>query len=338
MDSKLVKPVGSLIQQAETILITSHIRPDGDAVSSVLGLGIALENAGKQVTMILKDGVSSIFHYLPGWEQITRKAKGDFDLVVSVDCSDLERTGGVLGERIVGLNIDHHITNLNFGSVNFIDPGAVATSALLAEYIPQWGLKIDKKIAEILLNGILSDSIGFRTSNMNSKALRISADLMDFGADLPELYSHALMRRPYEAAKYWGYGLANLQREDRLIWTTLSMSERADARYPGTDDADLNNILSGIEDCDVSVLFIEQKHGKVKVSWRAQNGYDVSALALSFGGGGHPAAAGAEINGTMDEVKEKVLKATSDLIRIRPNNGTKLKGILGKGEWENGTK
>lgn len=332
MDSKLIKQVGMLLQQSERVLITSHIRPDGDAISSVLGLGLALEKAGKQVTMILKDGVADVFQYLPGWEKIGRSSKGEFDLVVAVDCSDLERTGGILGDKKVGLNIDHHITNLDFAETNFVDPLAVATSAVLAEYLPQWGLIIDQPIAEVLLNGILSDSIGFRTSNMTSKALRLSADLMDKGANLPELYTQALIRRPYEAAKYWGHGLVNLQREDRLIWTTLSISERADAKYPGTDDADLNNLLSSIEDCDISVLFIEQKHGKVKVSWRAQNGYDVSALALSFGGGGHPAAAGAEMTGKLEEVKEKVLMATKNLLEQKPISNDPAKGKTEKGE------
>jgi len=157
---------------------------------------------------------------------------------------------------------------------------------------------------------------------MTSKALRLAADLMDYGVDLPALYANALMRRSFSAARYWGHGLANLHREDRIIWTTLSLSQRNDAEYPGTDDADLTNILSSIDDCDISLLFIEQKHNRVKVSWRAQNGYDVSKLALSFGGGGHPAAAGAEISGTMEEVKDKVLTATKNFLKQNPDKQT----------------
>jgi bifunctional oligoribonuclease and PAP phosphatase NrnA len=325
MENKLVKSVGLLLKNSNRVLIISHIRPDGDAVSSVLALGVGLKQMGKQVQMVLKDGVSQIFQYLPEWQSIEKKVLGEFDLTVAVDCSDVERTGGILQERGFDLNIDHHITNNNFARVNFVDPKAVATAAVLAEWMKPWGIEITQPIAELLLNGILVDTIGFRTSNMTPKALRTAADLMEKGVDLPLLYANALMRRPFEAAKYWGHGLMNLQREDRLVWTTLSISQRADAQYPGTDDADLNNILSTIDDCDISVLFIEQKHDKVKVSWRAQNGYDVSILALSFGGGGHKAAAGAEISGTLDEVKQKVLKATSDLMKQNPENGQKLR-------------
>jgi phosphoesterase RecJ-like protein len=300
---------------AQRILLTAHIRPDGDAISAVLALTTALKTTGKEVVAVLRDGVAEIFQYLPGWETIKRVAKGAFDLVVVMDCSDLERIGEVLGERTTDINIDHHVTNLHFGKVNLVEPYAVATCAVLAEHMPNWGFAIDQTIAELLLNGILTDTIGFRTANMTPNALRLAADLMDRGANLPELYSKALTQRPFEAVRYWGYGLKNLKREDRLIWTTLSMEERGEAKYPGTDDADLNNILSNVNDCDVSVLFIEQKHKKIKVSWRAQNGYDVSQLAVSFGGGGHKAAAGAEVQGEMEDVVEKIIQATKKLLQ-----------------------
>jgi phosphoesterase RecJ-like protein len=292
------------------VLIVSHIRPDGDAVCSVLGLGLALQNAHKEVQMVMKDGVMKVFKHLPGNDQMVKKSEGDFDCRVVLDCSDMERVGGTLGDSQPDLNIDHHITNLNFARVNLVQPEQVATSAILAEWLPKWHLPITQLIAEVLLSGIIYDSIGFRTSNMNSATLRLSAELMDFGANLPELYSKALMRPQFEAMRYWGFGLVNLQREDRLIWTQLRMQDRAEAKYPGMDDAELNNLLSNIDDVDVSVLFIEHKEDTVKVSWRARNGIDVSALALGFGGGGHPAAAGADMKGTLDEVRKKVLDAT----------------------------
>jgi bifunctional oligoribonuclease and PAP phosphatase NrnA len=273
-----------------------------------------LQNAHKEVQMVMKDGVMKVFKHIPGNEQITKKSEGEFDCCVVMDCSDMLRVGGSLGESQPDVNIDHHITNLNFAKANLIQPGSVATSAILAEWLPKWNFPITQPIAETLLSGIIYDSIGFRTSNMNSETLRLAANLMDMGANLPELYSKALLRPQFEAMRYWGFGLVNLQKEDRLIWTQLRMHDRAEAKYPGLDDAELNNLLSNIDDVDVSVLFIEQKKDAVKVSWRAKNGIDVSALALSFGGGGHPAAAGTDLNGTLDEVRTKVLEATHKLI------------------------
>jgi phosphoesterase RecJ-like protein len=142
---------------------------------------------------------------------------------------------------------------------------------------------------------------------------------MDNGANLAELYNRAIVRRSFEAAHYWGQGLTKLQREGRMVWTTLTMADRSTAAYSGSDDADLVNVISAIDETDIGLIFIEQKDCHVKVSWRAQVGWDVSQLALKFGGGGHPAAAGADIAGKMNEIQELVLSATRQLLAAGPN-------------------
>jgi bifunctional oligoribonuclease and PAP phosphatase NrnA len=301
--------IAALLGHAERILLVSHLRPDGDAIGAVLGLGLALREAGKQVQIVLADGVPSNFYHLPGSKTIRRKAQPPWDLAVSLDASDLLRTGGVFGDEAPGLNIDHHVTNTNFAQVNLVDPSAEATCAILAEHMPLWGFSITKPIAECLLTGIIIDTIGFRTSNMTPKALRLAASLMEAGADLPELYRIGLTAKSYEAARFWGCGLGRLQREGGLLWTVLRLSDRQAAGYNGNDDADLVNMLSSV-DGDLVVLLNEQKDSRVKISWRARPGLDVSRLALRFGGGGHPAAAGADLQGALEEVQERVLAET----------------------------
>ncbi len=313
--------IRQLIKGAEKILVISHIHPDGDAVGSLLGLGLALQECGKKVSMVLADGVSSSFRQLPGASQITRKVQGTFDTTIVVDASDLPRIGSAYSGQVIDLNIDHHITNLNFARINYVDPHAEATAAILATHLPDWGLPVSEQVAKALLTGIVSDTIGFRTSNVRPQTLRLAADLMDKGANLSELYNRALIRRSYEAARFWGQGLERLQREDRLVWTTLTLNDRAKSSYPGNDDADLVNILSSIDDSDICVIFVEQKDNHIKVSWRAQPGWDVSEIALQFGGGGHPAASGADITGSLGEVQEKVLTATRQLL----NHGAERK-------------
>ena len=312
--SEIDQQVAAVLQAAQKILIVSHIRPDGDAVGATLGLGLALRSAGKTVQMVLVDGVPSNLRHLAGSGDIRRKIIGEWDLSVVVDASDLLRTGGVLGAVKPGLNIDHHVTNHCFAAVNLVDPSAVATSAILAERLARWGFPIHKDAAEALLTGIITDTIGYRTSNMTPAALRLSADLMETGADLPELYRLGLVSKTYEAARYWSTGLGRLQREGGLLWTVLYMADRSAFGYNGTDDADLVNMLSTVEG-DVVVLFNEQKDGRVKISWRSRPGLDVSGLAVKFGGGGHPAAAGADITGDLAEVQERVLAATRELVQ-----------------------
>ncbi len=299
---------------ARRIRILTHIRPDGDAIGSMLGLGLSLQSAGKQVQMILPDGVPQPLRFLPGSGQIVRTAAEEADLLVVLDSSDIPRTGGLPEGAGVDINIDHHITNTRFARLNWVDPSAVATAAILAEQLPVWGFPLEKDAASALLAGIITDTIGFRTSNITSKALRLAADLMDRGADLPELYRAALLLKSFEAVRFWGFGLERLQRKNGLFWTVLYQQDRVATGYNGNDDADLINFLSSTE-CDIVVLFNEQKEGRVKVSWRSRPGIDVSALAVQFGGGGHPAAAGAEIPGTVEEVRDQVLAATEQLLQ-----------------------
>jgi phosphoesterase RecJ-like protein len=309
--------IGESLRQAGRILIASHVRPDGDAIGSLLGLGMSLQGIGKEVQMVLADGVPAALRHLPGSAQIVKTPSGVFDQVVVVDASDLLRVGKALdGNLHPDVNIDHHITNLNFARLNLVEPQAVATSAILAEHMPEWGLPISPDIASALLTGIISDTLGFRTSNMTPQALRLAANLMEIGTNMPELYNRALVRRSFAATRYWAAGLGRLTRQDRLAWTSLTLADRAAVEYPGNDDADLINILSSIEEIDIAVIFIEQRGGKVKVSWRAVPGVDISQVALSFGGGGHPAAAGAEIAGSLEQVQARVLQATAPLLEL----------------------
>ncbi len=315
MDETTINEVKTIIGEAKSILVTSHLRPDGDAVGSVLGLGLALQNAGKDVQMVLMDGVPSSFQHLTGCDQISNRPKDIFDTSFVLDCSDVQRVGDIFNQNhIPTINIDHHVTNLGFARINIVNQQVSATAEMLYELIPLTGLTIQKPIAEALLTGIITDTIGFRTSNMHAKTLRIVADLMEKGCDLPFLYQKALINRSFESAKLWGVGLSNLQKEGRIAWAVLTQEDRKAVGYPGKDDADLINVLSSLEEIDIAIIFVEQSNGKVKVSWRARKGYDVSHIATSFGGGGHEPAAGAEINGTLDSVISMVLNLTRDHI------------------------
>jgi phosphoesterase RecJ-like protein len=318
--------IRELLWQARSVAVAAHLRPDGDAVGAVTGLGLALEQAGKQVQMVLYDGVPHPLRFIPGSERITRAIANleTVDLVVVVDSADLGRVGPLLGERAPDLNIDHHITNPLFARANLVLPEFVATCAIIGEFLPRWGFRYNVDIASALLTGLVTDSIGFRTSNMNPQALRLAATLMEHGADLPELYQRALVSKTFPAARYWGLGLSRLQGEPApinngeepalgLVWTSLTLEDRAAAGYPGNDDADLVNVLSSI-DADIAVIFVEQKNGQVKISWRARPGIDVSKIALQFGGGGHPAASGATISGPLAEAQQKVLAATREAL------------------------
>src|SRR3990170_3727284 len=135
-------------QAAKRVLVLSHLRPDGDAVGSLLGLGLSLQEIGKDVQMVLADGVPSNFRHLPGSDQIHTHPEGEFDLIAVVDCSDLQRIGDALnGYSIPDINVDHHPTNLHFAHLNLIDVQAVATAEMLAEFLPKLNLPVTQPVA-----------------------------------------------------------------------------------------------------------------------------------------------------------------------------------------------
>jgi bifunctional oligoribonuclease and PAP phosphatase NrnA len=318
VDNQLTGEIKDRLASAKNIVIASHVRPDGDAIGSLLGLGLALRNAGKFVEMILADGVPSSFKYLEGSELIKKEPKNRHDTFITVDCADFKRVGKVFenfGQP--DINIDHHITNEKFGKLNLIEADEVATAAILTNHLPEWGLTITKPIAAALLTGLLTDTLGFRTSNVTPESLRQAATLMEAGVDMPEIYMKSLVRKTFPAAKYWGAGLSSLESKNSIVYGTLTIADRKSAGYGGNDDADLINMISAIDGNKVGMVFVEQPNNHVKISWRALvPGIDVSPIAKHFNGGGHAAAAGADIQGSLSEIKTEAIKITRELLNL----------------------
>jgi phosphoesterase RecJ-like protein len=306
------------LEKSKNVMIASHVRPDGDAIGSLLGLGLALLDAGKSVRMVLVDGVPSSFKHLEGSERIVKEPTAEYDTFITVDSADFKRVGKAF-ENIgkPDINIDHHKTNESFGKINLIEAEEVATAAILARHLPEWGYNITKPISAALLTGIITDTLGFRTSNTNPSALRLCAMLMETGVDMTDLYMKALVKKSFHAARYWGAGLSRLEQKNGIVWATLTLNDRKLAGYSGNDDADLINMISAIDGNKVGMIFVEQSDNHVKISWRAlEPGIDVSQVAKHFKGGGHAAAAGADIPGGLTEIQPLVLKTTLEMLSI----------------------
>lgn len=314
-DNNLLATIRDEIQDARRILLVSHIRPDGDAVGSLLGMGLCLIAAGKQVEMVLSDGVPANFRFLHGSELVRKRANGSFDYRIVLDASEFRRIGRALdGHPKPDLNIDHHITNEFFARNNLVLTDAAATAEILARYLPSLGLSITSQAANALLTGMVTDTIGFRTRNVTPDVLRVAAGLMEGGAQLADVYYSGLVARSFAAARFWGNGLSRVQTEDGMVWTSLTLADRDATDYPGRDDADLINVLSAVEGVDVAIIFVEQSAERVKISWRlcgqADLDADVAEIAQQFGGGGHRAASGADVDGSLEIVSQRVLSAT----------------------------
>lgn len=324
MNHDLDSTIQRQLAAAQNIVIVGHIRPDGDAIGSMLGLAHALRTDNRRVTCVLQDGMPEKYAFLPGAPEVLTSVPPNYDYLIVVDSSDIRRTGQVLEDLPpANLVIDHHRTHDDFGLIEYVLPEVEATALILTRSIPSWGLTITKEAATCLLTGILSDTIGFRTGSTRPAALRAAADLMEHGADFHDVYQRTLSDKTIAEARYWGQGLTKIQQSDAILWSTLSLHDRILSRYQGNDDADLINLLSAIKGSLVTVLFVEQEDGIVKVSWRSVEGVDVSALAKDFGGGGHMAAAGAEINGSLQDIQERVIHKTKRYLEALRLSGLK---------------
>ena len=316
MNEEISGAIKARLEKSQNIVIVSHVRPDGDAIGSLLGLGLALQNAGKSVQMVLVDGVPASFKHLEGSELIVSAPDGEHDTFITVDSADFKRTGKIFenfGQP--DINIDHHKTNEKFGKLNLIEAEEVATAAILTNHLREWGYEITRPIADALLTGIITDTLGFRTSNTTPESLRQCATLMETGADMPDLYMKSLVKKTFPAARYWGAGLSSMEQKNGIVWGTLTVEDRKKAGYGGNDDADLINMISAIDGNKVGMIFVEQSDNHVKISWRAlEPGIDVSPIAKHFKGGGHAAAAGADIPGALHDIQPLVLKTTREML------------------------
>jgi phosphoesterase RecJ-like protein len=308
-----VERAAEQIAGSPSFVVISHERPDGDAVGSMLALSLALQQTGKKVWPVLAGGLPRKWLFLPGADQVRPELPSGKHMIITVDAADLRRLGPVAVDH-VALNFDHHPSNTEFGDINLVEPSAASTTEVLYRHLPEFKLPVDVDIASNLLVGLITDTLGFRTSSVSPKTMRIAAELIELGANISELYRKALFGRSYEALSYWAGGLSRLDMRDGIVWAVLRLADRKAAQYPYSDDADLIDLLTTIEGPQVAIMFVEQPENQVKISWRSQPGLNVSRLASSFDGGGHEQAAGAMIEGELEDVVERVLEKTHSAI------------------------
>lgn len=311
--SAALKRASQLIQAAHHPLLVCHISPDGDAVGSLTALGWALRQRGLQPTLACSDPISAHFDYIPGARTIVQEVSIPFDLIVCVDCSDRERVGRFLELPAFGdvplVNIDHHVTNTHFGTINIVDPKASSTAEIVLRLLDAMRIPLTVESATCLLAGIVADSQCFRTGNTTTDAVETALRLMRAGASLHYVAYHSLDRRSTSAIRLWGAALAQLHVEDRLLWTSISQAMRHAAGYTGESDFKLANFLITADDADAVAVFIERDDGYIEVSLRAAPGFDVTPVASQFGGGGHTLAAGCNLPGPLEEAQEHILAA-----------------------------
>jgi phosphoesterase RecJ-like protein len=300
------------LQQAQHLLLITHVSPDSDAIGSMLGLAHALGMLGKIVTPACADAIRDRFEILPGHAEVVTQTSGEFDLVVALDCGDELRLGSLWANlptpRPFLINIDHHISNTRFGQINWIDPSAASTAEMVLQIVDRLGVTLNQDIATCLLYGIVGDTLGFRTPNTTPRQLRYAERCMEAGASLYEAIDQQFNRRSQALVCLWGKALNAMKIKDRIAHTAISKAMR-DACGMGISDLNLSSFLVSMHEVDRAAVLVEKDDGQVEISLRAKRGYNVSSAAVVLGGGGHPLAAGATIDGPLDAATKQVLLA-----------------------------
>ncbi len=306
------------IAAAQTVLVVSHVSPDGDAIGSLLGMAGTLSGLGKIVTAAIDEGVPDELAFLPNSQVILPKLqRGEFDLMIALDASDIERIGivgkyGLAHSRRV-INLDHHPTNTRFGDIQLVVPEAVAAAEVVFDLLQYAGWPLSRDVAFALLAGLVTDTQGFRISATSSRTLKIAQALMQAGAPLSEIMARTLNRRSFAEVTLWQHALPSVQLQDGLISAVITQKDLKQASLPNMADGGLVNHLVDVDAAKVAVVFKELP-AAVEVSFRAKPGYDVGRLALALGGGGHVLAAGCTLAGSLQQAQKQVLPLTREII------------------------
>jgi bifunctional oligoribonuclease and PAP phosphatase NrnA len=310
----LLRLAATEIRKANRILLACHVRPDADALGSLLGMMLGLEQLGKQVDAVSPDGVPELYRFLPGWERVRTAPTGEWDLGIALDADGSDRLGAaeplLLAQPRV-IDVDHHTGPDPFGDVQVVDPTAAATGELVFDLLRELEVAVTPAIAEALLAAVLTDTGSFRFSNVTPVTLRVAAALVEAGAHPSPIYEAVYGSRPYASSLLLGRLLSSLRRTEdgRVVWGSLSRADFAAVGAESDATEGFVDQVRAVQGGEVALFFREEAEGEVRVSLRSRGKVNVARAAQEFGGGGHVPAAGCTLPGPLPEAERRVLAA-----------------------------
>ncbi|MBC8134951.1 MAG: bifunctional oligoribonuclease/PAP phosphatase NrnA [Fibrella sp.] len=313
----------SAIAEAERIVLACHVNPDGDALGSLLGLGLGLIAIGKDVVLLSSDGVPANFVFLPGSETVrTNTDRRDFDLAIVVDSGDLTRIGNartVVESAPIIMDVDHHVTGAPFGQIQLLDGNAAATAEIVFDLLISLGTEITVPIAENLLCGILTDTGSFRFRNTTPQTFQIASALTAIGASPNPIAEAVFENRSFASQKILGRALEKMQisPDGRVVWSAVTQADFAQTGAADNDTDGVSTQLQSVRGAQVAIFMRETVNGTFRVSLRSKEPFDVSAVAAQFGGGGHKLASGCSLPGPLADAEAQLLAAVTTRFAAR---------------------
>jgi len=313
----------SRLKNSRSVLLTTHVNPDGDAIGSLLAMGLAMEALKIEVKLLCQSPIPALYRFLP-WSHRVCRFPGDikkYETAVILDCGELDRIGDsveFVQQIPVIINIDHHLTNTHFGTINLIVTDACATCEIVYQLLLEMGVIISQPIARCLYTGILTDTGSFRFSNTNRAAFEICEELVRVGVDPYDVAKHVYGQYSLSRIKLLNLALDSLEISENGKISLMTLTHKM-LKETGTQNEDIDGMINyarRIKNVKVAVLIQEYRNGgpitgergRYHVSLRSDGSVDVANIALSFGGGGHVTAAGFCTESHLSHLKEIIFK------------------------------
>lgn len=298
------------IERRNRFLLTSHVRPDGDAVGSALACCQILQSMGKEAEVVLHDGVPRIYQPLPFADKViaSERVNGGYEAAIILECDSIQRT------RLQGLedrfliSIDHHVSGRPFAHVDWVDPTAVATAEMVYRLAREAGAAISPEIATCLYTAVLTDTGSFMFQGTNEHTFALARELVLAGADPARCARNVYFGHSTAKMRLLGAALSNLHRDGPLAWIWVTQEQMAHAGAKEEDCEGLVNYALSIHDVEVAAFFRELPDGRFRVSLRSKGQLNVADVAERFGGGGHECASGCSLDGPLSMAVARIVE------------------------------
>ncbi len=310
-----------VLRRGERFLVCSHSRPDGDAVGSMLAMGMLLGQMGKRADLVTADRIPNIYRALPGAEDIrtAMRVHGPYDAVILLECDGPDRTRLLGMESFYLVNIDHHATGRNFGHLNWIDRDAASVGELVYRLIKAAGAQITPEIATCIYTTVLTDTGGFCYGGIQPSTFALAEELTRAGADPIQIAREVYFSTPTSKLLLAGAALTNLKRDGRLAWLWVTHADMIRTCAAEEDCEGIVNYALAISGVEGAAFFRELPEGCIRLSLRSKGRLDVAAIAARLGGGGHENAAGVTLDGPISQAIELILaELKSGIAAIQP--------------------
>jgi phosphoesterase RecJ-like protein len=315
----VVDPIRRIVEDAAQITCLAHKDADADSLGSALGFAQALRARGRAIRVVVPEPLPRLLEYLPGFEMVETGGAPLGDTVFTFDCATLGRFGERRAEvERAGtvVNIDHHLSNTAFGTINLVDATASATGQVIYRLLRELGAPISPAVATDLYAALFTDTGGFRHENTTEGSLRLAAALVAAGADPGWVALKSYKSRSLAQVRLEGMAVAQMHSEmdGRLLWSEVTAAMLAEAGADLQDSEGIIDTLQSIATMQIAILFKQHTADRSKISVRTRDPIDATEVCTPFGGGGHRRAAGAEFGDPLPVAERKVLEVARRLI------------------------